>query len=466
MAGESFGSGGGGTSGGGFGNVGSYYNLGRYVANLFSHPSQIFITNPFQGFEDAFIEGKAKTIDTTQAVLRLGASGNPVVRQFGRDLATLEQGGVVLSTSTGPGRANLNRIFAKASEGLQAQGFTKQHANQLLINVINSHTAASGALIPTHPRGLPGNAVSVRVQPQSEPIPRMIPPSKGQGDLFSNQFVTKAQNLVKDFVPGLREFEDLTGHEIQFPSPQPLIDFFKPPGLVHDMYRQLGDQPQPIPPMNPQQPSQQREIIDPRDCPTCNPQQREQFHDLQQQQRDLQRELQTEKGQQQGKTLDDQRQQIDKLKDLETQPVQSRDIQKEIEQKMGLLNQIGNELAALQHAIDGNPGSPPTNEIEDHTGHDHAMDDGSNPPGQNPPATQPYTPGEVIEPDRGQSTGQLSELEHEQEEQQIFLQQQPVGSGGDPTKAVKFCVGCVTQDDALRFLNGEPSACSVMSFPS
>lgn len=59
----------------------------------------------------------------------------------------------------------------------------------------------------------------------------------------------------------------------------------------------------------------------------------------------------------------------------------------------------------------------------------------------------------------------MTAQEHEHEEEQIFIQQQPQDGQGDPTKAVKFCVGCVTQLDAQRFLNGEPSACSVFGYP-
>src|SRR5579871_3919717 len=109
----SFGSGGFSSAGGAAGGFSSILSLGSYFYNLAkSGGSKIFITNPFQGFEDLFFEGKPVTADTIQAVLRAGASRNPVVKQYGEDLATLERGGVVLSTSSGPGRAALNQIYS------------------------------------------------------------------------------------------------------------------------------------------------------------------------------------------------------------------------------------------------------------------------------------------------------------------------------------------------------------------
>lgn len=458
MPGESFGSGGGGVSGGGFGNVGSYYNLGRYVANLFSHPSQVFITNPFQGFEDAFIEGKAKTIDTTQAVLRLGESSNPVVRQFGRDLGLLEQGGVVLSTSGGIGRANLNKIFAKAAEGLEAQGFSKQQAARELINVISSHTAASGAAIrfpqPSQPSSFPSTArpnPSLPLVPRTPAMQNYFDNSTG-AQAFANQISPMRPSgpleAVKDFVRNdifhQDLFNDLTGLNVDI--------FRQPPDLRQELLKGPIGQPQnPLYPMPPIQPGDVP-TVDPSKCKGCTPQQRQMERQLENQRGDLQREIQIERQQQGDKQLGDQQRQIQHLHDLESQPVDQRDIQHELEQKAQLLSQIEQELEDLQFRAN-NPqmsGYSPTRT----TSPDQS---------ENQPVVSQSGEVPTISRQRTLGRGEMDELEHETQLDQIFMQGQPAGEMPDPSKAVKFCVACASQNDAYMFLNGEPSACSVVA---
>jgi hypothetical protein len=425
-------------------------SLGRYFYNLYEHPTQVFITNPFQGFEDLVIEGKPRAQDTIDAVLRLGESHNPVVKQFGRALATLEQGGIVLSSSDPFARAQLNKIFHDAVEGLAAQGVPPATARRELVNVINSGT------------GTPGTAISAPKVSAPQQMDFFTTPRTAGSD-FMNQFTPtpflpnplapqpatipftnipirpRVLDLIRPLIPGADELRALTGYDIfgQPDNPVPAV-------------------PPPPPPPQPGQPPQ---IIDPRECQTCNPEQYRDFQRLKGQQGQLQDELQVEKGQQGQKTLDQQDEQVQHYRDLEQQPSTQRDIPREIQQKMNLLQQVGQELSDLQQALDnpqGVPGRPVTGGGPQAVGNQQAQT-----------ANPPSGPQSIVQPDTSPNSdeGQLSSTEHQDEESELFYQQHPTGEG-DPSQAVKFCVGCVTQLDAQKFLNGEPSACSVMGYPS
>lgn len=440
---------------GGFSFPGSqYYKLPGYFYDL-ATKGKIFITNPFQGFEDMFIEGKPKRLDTIQAVLRAGQSQNSVVRQYGRDLALLEGAGVVTSTSDPAGRAALNKIFAKAVEGLEAQGVPRERAFIELSNVI-SH-GASGALIPAARPVVPvANLQPQRAAMPAQELPRF--PGQSNAQTFANQI----GHVLLDQVPGLREFEDLTGQQVEFPPVQPVLNFFKPPNLQQGMFPnqpvtpvtpyQPGQPQTPQYPMPPQQPGDVP-TVDPSKCKGCTPKQRDMQRQLERQEGDLQREIQTEQQQQSDKQLTQQQQQLNKFKQLETQPSQDRDIQKELQQKADLLTQIERELEDLQF-LANNPGAQTS-----------VPQSGNS--GNQPVQTQPSPvaqPGEVptVQTNHAHGTGQLDELDHEKELENVFMQGQPSGDMPDASKAVKFCVACATQNDAYLFLNGEPSACSVV----
>lgn len=145
-------------------------------------------------------------------------------------------------------------------------------------------------------------------------------------------------------------------------------------------------------------------------CPECerglSTKQREQ---LERERAELRTEIQTETGQQQQQSLDQIQQSLDHLKDLEQQPLEQRDIQGELRQKQQLQQQL-NQLTQ----------------------------GGSGQPGQVVP-TQPGEPAPRLAPEQGEA----EQAEH-------------AGAG------VTFCVGCKSQEDAILFLNGEPSACSVV----
>jgi hypothetical protein len=422
FAGGSTGSGfSGGTAGSSFGGIiSSGVSFYEYLRN----PKKFYITNPFQGFEDLVAEGLPVREKTREAVLRLGGSQNPVVKQLGRDLAVLQGGGVELSSSQPAARAALSEVFARAMSGLEAQGFPKQLAFRELTNVLSSHTATPGIAIPVSPPQMnlfpTGGSNAAAFAAQLRPIP-FLPNPFQPGGINLPQGVA---DIVRPLVPYAEELKALTGHDI-----------FRPQATTTQMIPAPQPQPQPvnyddIPTVNPQ------------DCPSCQP--------LRRQQQQLEKEIQTEQGQLQQQRQARQQQQIDQFKQLEQQPVDQRNIPQELQQKQDELNQIAQELEDLQNEAERQQQPRPYQP----------------PPGQQQP-TPPSSGGGQIQTvlSPRQPPGTLTASEQQDQEEELFTQGQPTGVQPDPTKAYKFCVACATQFDSVKFLNGEPSACSVIPYP-
>lgn len=115
------------------------------------------------------------------------------------------------------------------------------------------------------------------------------------------------------------------------------------------------------------------------------------------------------------------------------------DIQRQIEEKQALLEQIGQELQEIesQQASNQLPNVPPDNtQLAQRAGP---------PQFGNSYQNQGYQP-------TASSSGSSRETG-------IFTAQPPPTPAPQP---VVFCVGCQSQNDAFRFLNGEPSQCSVI----
>ena len=166
---------------------------------------------------------------------------------------------------------------------------------------------------------------------------------------------------------------------------------------------QRANQPNPAPILDQQKP-----------CPECERGlSAEQRAQLARERAELQKEIQTEQGQQATKTLDQVQQQLDTLKNLESQPLEQRDIQSELQQK----NQLQSELDAL--------------------------------------SGQGSQPGQSPSPVPGQPAPMLQQNQAAQQVEQEIEQQQS-------SEAVQFCVGCQSGEDAILFLNGEQSKCSVV----
>ena len=159
------------------------------------------------------------------------------------------------------------------------------------------------------------------------------------------------------------------------------------------------------------------------ECKTCSRTGREIAH----QEGELQHEIQVETAQETAQQLGQIQKQIDDLRKLEQLPASQRDIPRELQQKQQLLRE-------LQQMPQGGQGE-------------------LLPPG--PQGGQ----GELLPP-AGQGGG-VPTLEPPPQAQQPA--QQPLESPTPPAPpAVTFCVGCQDQEDAILFLNGEPSRCSVI----
>lgn len=188
-------------------------------------------------------------------------------------------------------------------------------------------------------------------------------------------------------------------YQLDYPAPQPNDN----PGNVPLLLNQPGQQPGNVP-----------LIIN-----QTIPQQIQQLRDqLGQEIQTEQQQLINQRGQQQ--QLHDIAQKVNQLRDLEKQPADQRDIPNELAQKRQLLRDLDN----LQN------GQPVLNLPEQ--------------PGKAPelpPATPPGPQGYQPQIQRGPG---------------------PQPQVTPPPQPVQFCVGCQSQEDAILFLNGEPSACSVV----
>lgn len=107
--------------------------------------------------------------------------------------------------------------------------------------------------------------------------------------------------------------------------------------------------------------------------------------------------------------------------ELEKQPAETRDIQSELRQKQQLQQKLQLEQQQLEQQQ-------------------------TQPPGQ--PSIEPPGPQGVPTLNQNQTVQQIEhEIQKIEESKQV---------------GVQFCVGCKSQDDAIMFLNGEPSECSVI----
>jgi len=159
------------------------------------------------------------------------------------------------------------------------------------------------------------------------------------------------------------------------------------------------------------------------ECTTCG----QRFtlqKEIQTQRGQLQHEIDIEQEQDVEQQLTQTEQEISDLSKLENLPTSQRDIQSELQRK-----------SALQSRLD-------TLETELHAP--------NVPVG---PSPEPGQPAPVLKQDQqellAQSRAALKHYETEVQNETI-------------KPAVTFCVGCQTQEDAILFLNGEPSACSVV----
>lgn len=198
-------------------------------------------------------------------------------------------------------------------------------------------------------------------------------------------------------------------------------------------------------------------------CPDCSPQE---LHDivsnrqpgddpnqflLRAQQRQIGKSIKTEQGQQETEQISQQQQQIEQFRQAEQQSTQGQQsgqsIQQQIEQKQALLEQIAQELQQIQYSQQAS--STGQNQTVSPT--QQSVSQFSQVPSNvsRETSTQPFT---VMSP--AAQAAQMGETQAQQAiEQQIGQQMHPI----------QLCFACESAHDGYLFLNGEKSACSVMS---
>ncbi len=149
--------------------------------------------------------------------------------------------------------------------------------------------------------------------------------------------------------------------------------------------------------------------VDPtQDCPSCRT--------VAQQRAQIQREIRTESSQGMQRQLEDIQTEIERLGELETQPAETRNIAREIQQKQELLRDL-EDLQQRERQLLNQDGTQPTIVP--------------------PPGSVPHIGPQPIQPP-------------------------PPAPPPPAAHHVEFCVGCASSEDAIMFLNGEVSQCSVV----
>lgn len=458
------------------------------------------------GFSFPFSGPSPKSVTFAQGA-KLAKNPDPILKKLGLQLENAAQHGIFTSTGNPQQRAILDKYVHEAVTGLEKQlGWSQAKAYQTVANLI-SKPGATGALVArayrqstSPPNVAPPMPSPVPVPPAPTPVPARIP-TPGTRQLPVNPMMTFQQPapwwasvaqtglpLAGEAIGGVGGF--LIGNEAGYPvqgeligaeigkqigaeAANRLVSAYQPSNFGTETPLQATQTGQPISPTVGFQPSQQglvpshqgmAPLLEP--CPECgyNPQ-----PIIQRQEQEVRQEIQRERAQGEQQTLQQTQQEIDRLRQLESQPIQTRNIPREIQEKQQLLQ----TLEQLQQG-----GLP--------AGGQGTLAP-SLPAGQQLPVSSPQLP--VSSP---QQPGQLAPMLDYQSPrgQLIFVpegQQPPIG-GSPPSSSppppmgiqqgqppaeglpvpngpgsVKFCVVCTSQNESLKFLNGEPSECSVLT---
>jgi len=411
-----------------------------------------------------FFSGKPKLLDTQQAITRLLQSGLWQFQALARNLEIWLRNGVPLSTSNPALQAQLRGWIHGALSSLGLTASQILQLDTILWRVLASETALSGSFLdrivqaflllnrqqsvppaakPPPVRKTPighGLAVPTVRQPgapvrrQPVPVPRPQPVSRPQSDIVGYLETFAAQHpylqmsgcialaLAGQEALAAACLEELLAAQVGaqakiiLNNARNYLDYLLGRQTIQPTSQPVQPTSQPTP-----QPFEVPTLDQTKPCPECEQGltagQRAQLQEIRAQQTQLSKELQTEQSQQLEEQLTEQEQELTNLQQLETQPASTRNITQEIQQKEQIGEQLGQELQELQLQP---PGSQPT---------------------QVPP-------------------GQVPTLEGNQVAQQIESQ---IGAIEAAKKVgVQFCVGCASSEDAILFLNGEPSQCSVM----
>jgi hypothetical protein len=410
--------------------------------------------------------GKPKLGDTVEAAQRLAGTQSVALRILSLQLAYLAQNQVPLSSDAPGVQSMLSGLVHNAVLGLEQEyGWTRQHAAAVVATYLSGTPQPyCGAHCWYVPKAQSGGSSSQPPPPPpsgsqgSQPGPPSAPPS-GPGSRFSPWGIVQA---------GLGPIGLLrnAGFPLSFQTAGATIggayggvqgaEFGSTVGEMVDQSSQFvngywnsiksqfgGGNPSPQPVLNPQPsypglpPSgNQPEYYELKPCPECgyNPSP-QQGQVLSSQEEQLNREISNEQNQLLVQKIVEQQEQIDRLRGLEQQPASSRNIPQELAQKQSLLSQIAQE----QRGIVPQGGMPPTA-----------------PQGGTYPAPDTGYQSQPIEVQPQNPPGQ--------NQQPLFIQKQAEhGQLPSPVGGVQFCIQCSSQEESIKFLNGEPSECSVIS---
>ena len=383
----------------------------------------------------ALFSGRPKMQATADIASSLLRQRNPALRLLGIGATKLVQDGIAISSPdasrifgpyferavlletqarfpNAPNAQNNLRLSAETLQSALHEAGNPGQGNQTL-NALNQRGLVArfharppvpvppGPPVPAPP--LPGPPM-----PQPGPFPNPSPTPSTQPSLTS-----RALSVFEHALPFEVRLPIQATERVNLPAQVEMLDELVPQGfksperIGESIGRLITGQSETQPELAP--------IMGEQYCAECDPTGR----GLVRQQQELQREIETETRQQQQQQIQQQQQEIERLKGLERQPPSTRDIPKEIAQKQALLDQIARELSDIQAHQQGQQ-----------------------------PSTSPLTPSADLPPMFGQET-------------------EPASIPGQQSlppieKPVIFCVGCQSQNDAFRFLNGEPSACSVI----
>ncbi len=434
--------------------------IGSLALGALAIPLDIY--NVVQELQSLF-SGKPKLQDTAQAVVRLAQSHNPAVQQLARNLVIYLRNGVPLSTSNPAQQAQLRDWIAGTISTIgQELGTSLNPAqvsslDQSIHNVLESEVANSGTMIDrtinqiaSTRTSMPMTTTTTAVQPY---IPPPLPPRPrvlGRPGRQTSPAITQPQqqqSYSHNPIEALKQFAlqhlylsvggclatltinpEVTAKCLEGFLATQLEDTVKTLvdnalNYIHSL--QYGNQTQPLTLGNQPSttPSPAPMLDQQSDCPGCDRVSRQ----IAQQRQQLQREITTETTQNVEQQLTKTEQELTQFAKLETQPTSTRNIPKELQQKQALADQLiqlqqeENQVTTQQtiQQTQPTPGQPAPTLTQDHT--------------------------EQLSQDQQAATHFSQQVQQEL-----------------PSPEVSFCVGCQSQEDAILFLNGEPSKCSVI----
>lgn len=387
------------------------------------------------------LEGLPKGQKTQRAVEALFASRVPALQLLAHQIKQIHDAGGTLSTGDPALRRDLGTFVHRAVVSLENQGISRTKAFNQISNALSYGTV---------PRfNIPQPTKSDLTSFVEKQVPRLPLYGAGLGAAYAfsqggieavplgalegyelgaqaRDLIQKGIKIGRQVQSGLDAFTNLLHPQPMPTEPGPV---FTPQGrqpsqFIPPMVGQGGGEPGPLIPPGPQVPELQ-------DCPECGY--------LAHQRGELKDEIKIEQQQQLQQQYMQQQQQIEHFHELESQDISTRDVSQELRQKQQLLNQINQEISQLQQQSGGEQSSSSSSS---------STSTSSSSTGGAP--TLDYQPAQV-------------EVTQQESDSQLF-EQKTATQNPHPldSQAVRFCVQCTSQAESLKFLNGEPSECSIV----